>query len=490
MKVCVLQADYSTSDVDYQYYDPPRDLTALLPGHTVDHVFLNKLTTYRQLKALGTQGYDIFVNLCEGYFEWAVPSIDVVDWLERLRLPYTGPTPAFYHFPKALCKYVAHSAGILTPAHVTAKGVEGLDALVAGLRFPLFVKPAYAGDSLGIDDRSLVPDLAALREKVAEIVAEYGEAMIEEYIAGRELTTLVVASPVEGEAPAVLTPVEYLFPAGTPFKTYALKTSELHPDANIAVTDPLLSARLTSAARAIFETFGGMGYARMDFRLNDRDELYFLEVNFTCSVFYTDGWEGSADFILKYDPMGAQGFLERIIAEGIARHRRSIPPYEVRGNAVAGYGIFATRPLDPGELIFRGEGRATRILTKRRIASMGTEAQRVFRQYAYPLSEELFAFWDADPNRWAPQNHSCEANTRFDGLDVVTTRAIPVGEELTLDYATFMNEASEPFTCSCGAASCRGTVRGTAGNSVTAREKGIEKREARSETREVGSGAP
>jgi hypothetical protein len=42
MKVCVLQPDYSTSGVDYRHYDPPRDLSALLPGHTVDHVALRR----------------------------------------------------------------------------------------------------------------------------------------------------------------------------------------------------------------------------------------------------------------------------------------------------------------------------------------------------------------------------------------------------------------------------------------------------------------
>ena len=45
MKVCVLQADYSTTSVDYKNYDPPRDLLALLQEHEVDHIFLNKLTT-------------------------------------------------------------------------------------------------------------------------------------------------------------------------------------------------------------------------------------------------------------------------------------------------------------------------------------------------------------------------------------------------------------------------------------------------------------
>jgi len=56
MKVCVLQPDYSTSGVDYKNYDPARDLTRLLPNDTVDHVFLNKLYTYRQLKELKNKG--------------------------------------------------------------------------------------------------------------------------------------------------------------------------------------------------------------------------------------------------------------------------------------------------------------------------------------------------------------------------------------------------------------------------------------------------
>ena len=45
LKVCVLQPDYSTSGVDYQYYDPKRNLSALMPEAHIDHVFLNKLTT-------------------------------------------------------------------------------------------------------------------------------------------------------------------------------------------------------------------------------------------------------------------------------------------------------------------------------------------------------------------------------------------------------------------------------------------------------------
>ena len=52
LRVCVLQPDYSTTAVDYKDYDPPRDLSHLIPVANFDHVSLNKLTTYKQLKEL------------------------------------------------------------------------------------------------------------------------------------------------------------------------------------------------------------------------------------------------------------------------------------------------------------------------------------------------------------------------------------------------------------------------------------------------------
>ena len=78
-----------------QNYDPPRDLSALMTEHTVDHVFLNKLSTYKQLRELSRKRYDIFVNLCEGYLEWEVPSIDVIWFLEQFNLPTPGQMPCY-----------------------------------------------------------------------------------------------------------------------------------------------------------------------------------------------------------------------------------------------------------------------------------------------------------------------------------------------------------------------------------------------------------
>src|SRR6185295_4217860 len=173
MKICVLQPDYSTTGVDYKNYDPPRDLSVLIPEAEVQNVFLNKLTTYKQLKELSKQGYDIFVNLCEGYLEWEVPSIDVIYTLELLNLPFTGPTTKLYDPPKELMKYLAYCEGVKTPGYVLIEKLEEINEAVKYLSFPLFVKPAKAGDSLGIDEHSLVHNKEELKQKAKTIIEEY-----------------------------------------------------------------------------------------------------------------------------------------------------------------------------------------------------------------------------------------------------------------------------------------------------------------------------
>ncbi|HEX3024998.1 MAG TPA: SET domain-containing protein-lysine N-methyltransferase [Chitinophagaceae bacterium] len=470
MKICVLQPDYSTSSVDYQYYDPPRDLSRLIPEATVDHVLLNKLSVYKQLKELKKKNYDVFVNLCEGYLDWNIPSIDVIYTLELLNLPHTGPSTLLYDPTKELMKYVAYCEGVKTPAYYLIEKISDVENACKFLQFPLFVKPAKAGDSLGVDELSLVFDKKHLQEKVASIIDEYDEILVEEYIDGREFTVLVAANE-DGKTSTAFRPVEFIFPEGNRFKTYALKTSELHPDANIPVTDVALDKQLRENAQRIFKSFNGVGYARMDFRMNEKGELFFLEINFTCSVFYKDGYEGSADYILKYDGVGQSGFLHHIIAEGIARFCRKQKCYVMKGNSIAGFGIYANRNIKQGEIIFLGEGKSQRLATRRFVENNWNENDKeIFRRYAYPVSKEIFLLWDDNPAEWAPQNHCCDANTGYVGLNVIALKDILKGEELTLDYTSFLDENMEPFNCTCSSANCRGLIKGKKNNSLTERE--------------------
>jgi D-alanine-D-alanine ligase len=458
-KVCVLQADYSTSNVDYKNYDPPRCLSTLLPGCKVDHVFLNKLTTYQQLKILKKNKYDVFVNLCEGYLDWSVPSIDVIHSLELLNLPYTGPNSILYDPPKTLMKYVAFCCGVKTPAFVNIFEENLCEDIVSNLKFPLFLKPAKAGDSLGIDEKSLVYDTDEFLNQSKILLKEYEEILVEEYIDGREFTVLVAANAGTENYCTVYNPLEFVFPKEKKFKTYSLKTSELHEECNVPCTDENLSRKLRSAAGKIFKEFNGVGYARLDFRINNKNEIFFLEINFTCSVFYENGYEGSADYILMNEPGGKQKFLTHIIEEGIYRHQQKLKKYFLKGNSISGYGIYANKDLQRGELIFDKESKPHRLISKKFVDENWSEEEKInFRKYAWPVSPDIFVLWDENPMEWAPQNHSCDANTRYEGLNVVACKNIKKGEELTLNYTQFLNNEMESFVCNCGAENCQKVI--------------------------------
>ena len=460
-KVCVLQADYSTSNVDYKNYDPPRSLSALLPGCEVDHVFLNKLTTYQQLKNLKKENYDVFVNLCEGYLDWSVPSIDVIHSLELLNLPYTGPNSILYDPPKELMKYVAFCCGVKTPAYINIFEENLCEDIVSNLKFPLFLKPAKAGDSLGIDEKSLVNNTDEFLNQSKFLLKEYEEILAEEYIDGREFTVLVAANAGTENYCTVYNPLEFVFPKEKKFKTYSLKTSELHEECNVPCTDEKLSKELRAAAEKIFREFNGVGYARLDFRINNKNEIFFLEINFTCSVFYENGYEGSADYILMNESGGKREFLTHIIEEGIYRHQQKQKKYFLKGNSISGYGIYANKNLEEGEIIFNDEGKAHRIISKKYVEENWNDDEiKAFRKYAWPLNETIYVLWDEDACQWAPQNHSCTPNTRFEGLNLIATGKIAKGEELTVDYETFLNSETESFICHCGSPNCKSIING------------------------------
>jgi D-alanine-D-alanine ligase len=335
------------------------------------------------------------------------------------------------------------------------------------------VKPGEGGDSFGIDEASLCADATALASKGHDLLRQYDSILIEEYLDGREFSVLVAADSRTPKLPLAFRPIEYRFPKGERFKTYDLKNAQYHPEANVSVEDPRLEAELIDAARRVFLTFGASGYCRMDFRLDAEGMPSVLDANFTCSIFYAEGFYGTADYILQHDGFGTANFLRHIVHEGLARHRSLQKAYVVRTRN-GGLGIDAARPIAKGDVVFIGEERAQRIVTRRWVDTHWDARDReTFAQYAYPLSDEIYILWSDNPLDWAPQNHSCNANCHYDGLNVVALRDVCAGEELTLDYAQFCNPLSAGFACHCGEPNCRGFITGTADAGVEAREKAV-----------------
>ncbi len=463
MRVCILCYTYSDPAAPLAKDDIPYDPLVYLDGHEAEMVYLTKQNTVPRLIALAREGYDVFLNLCDGAWDGGQPGIEVVHALERLDVPFTGADSKFYEPSREAMKRVCRAWGVRSPAAVMVRRPEDVERAIDTLRFPLIVKHPNSYSSIGITPASRVETAEALREQVALMQGGYGggAALVEEFIAGREFTVLVAEHPDEAQPPTAYVPIEYRFPEGETFKHYALKWVDYHGMHARPCADADLAERLKTAARDLFVGIGGTGYGRCDLRVDEDGEVWMLEINPNCAIFYPPSDPGSADLILLNDPAGHRGFVEQVLTAARARHQRRRVCWEVRADRDGSYGTFATEPVAEGDLVQRYEEQPHVLVTRRHVERHWEERRKDwFARYAWPLTDEVWVMWSPDPEDWRPINHACDPTAWLDGLDLIARRTMTAGEEITVDYATFYGEAMPDFACTCGAEGCRGTVRG------------------------------
>jgi len=462
MKICVLDDSYEQSETPFKQFDFLPDPLRFLTAHESERHFLHKATAVRQVLDLSKRGFDVFLNLCDGSWDEDRPGIEVVQVLERLQVPFTGASSRFYEPTRQTMKRICHYADIHSPNYFFASDPGGVEAAAATLRFPLIVKHPCGYASIGITKQSRVENPDDLRLQAAATVEAFGDALIEEFIEGREFTALVAENPDDELAPLVYQPVEFRFPEGESFKHFDLKWRDYQRMSCIPVDDPILAGRIKEVSRRFFVGLGGTGYGRCDIRMDQSGELFMLEINPNCEIFYPPGDEGCADFILLNDPAGHQGFVETILRSAMKRAVRETRKWHIRKNPERHYGMYAAQTIEAGGLIERYEEQQHVLVSKAHVNEHWNATQKaLFARYAYPISEEVYAMWSSDPEQWKPINHSCDPNAWLDGLNLAARRKIAAGEQITMDYGTFCNETLEPFTCTCGSSECRGVIRGT-----------------------------
>jgi len=137
MKICVLQSSYLLSDSplkeddDFLLYIRP-----YLLEHEVEVADIHKATAVRQVRELVQQGFDLFINLCDGAWDEDRAGIEVVQALERYNVPFTGATSDFYEPTREDMKRVCHNYGIGTPRHYFAMTEADSEEAAQSLRFP------------------------------------------------------------------------------------------------------------------------------------------------------------------------------------------------------------------------------------------------------------------------------------------------------------------------------------------------------------------
>jgi len=309
LKLCVLDG------AEYQAQDPaPYFQEWGAPVH-----WISKATVFDQIRALAEDQFDVFINLCDGGANEEEAGVEVVQALEHFNLAFTGARSDFYDPSREEMKRACERVGAPTPRFLFVTSEQQIEDAANQLRLPLIVKHPNGHSSVGLLKESLVETVEQLDVQVRRMLADYGGALIEEFIVGREFDVLVVENADDPSEPFAYLPAEFLFPDGESFKHYDLKWIDYDAMQCVPCVDPVLAARLQAVSKKLFVALNGSGYGRCDVRVNAHGDLYLLEINPNCGVFFPPAELGSADFILTQHPEGHRGFIERIIRAALHR---------------------------------------------------------------------------------------------------------------------------------------------------------------------------
>jgi len=189
--------------------------------------------------------------------------------LELLGIPYTGSgvLASSVAMDKVVTKQLLLQHGVATPAFAVLHEGDDPAAVELPAAFPLVVKPAREGSTIGV---TIANDRAAFDQGIEEALKLDDLVLIEEFIRGDEVTVGVL----EGEA----LPVIQVVPKSG-FYDYASKytagqTEYLLP----APQSETITRRLQEAALKACRALGCRGGARVDFMIRG-GEIYCLEVN-------------------------------------------------------------------------------------------------------------------------------------------------------------------------------------------------------------------
>lgn len=308
MKIAVLLPEKQNSSSKISSLEPEVNPLPYLKNHDVDMIQLKKNES-NDILVQKLKGYGCYLNLCDGSADDDRAGIEVVRFLELHRLPFTGANSLFYDPTRIEMKHAAICCGVNVPQGFYVNEANSID--LNSIHFPCIVKHPQSYSSIGLTRNSVVANEKSLKEQIEWFVGKFGGALVEEFIEGREFTVLVVSTDKENAV--AFDAAEIIFPEGETFKHFDLKW-QYHQSMKYVKAEPeKLNNYLKNISIEIYRWMNGNGYARFDYRMNKNGEIYFLELNPNCSVYYPNDNSSSADEILKLHANGHELFTEYIL---------------------------------------------------------------------------------------------------------------------------------------------------------------------------------
>jgi D-alanine-D-alanine ligase len=216
------------------------------------------------LKDIKNEDVDIIFN---------ASSTKEISFLETFGIPYVGSGIDLVPLNKAIRKEIVAYNGLNTPRFIVAKDADKIPKIE--MKYPLFVKPINGRGSAGIDEDNIIYNYDELPRVVRKITEDIGqEALIEEFIEGREITVGVIGYYNPIVLPIV--EIEYNSAKTNTFEHKMYDNEIIHCPADFSVKE---EETIKNAALNIYKALNAKDYSRIDMIVGEDGIPYFLEIN-------------------------------------------------------------------------------------------------------------------------------------------------------------------------------------------------------------------
>ncbi len=268
----------------------------------------------------------VVFNLLEGFRGLPYLDQNVVSYLELNRQAYTGCNPRglILARDKALSKKILHYHRIRSPEFMVFPMSRSVRPS-KNLPYPMIVKPLANDASTGISQASVVHSPDKLIERVKYMHEHIQlDVIVEEYIEGRELYVALLGNYTLKAMPIWELRFDNLPPRTARIATEKVKWDIDYQDRHDITTakaldlDEGVARELVRVSKKIYRLLGLSGYARLDFRLSEANEAYFLEANPNPDISRDEEFASAAiDGGIAYEEL-----LQKILNLGLRRREK------------------------------------------------------------------------------------------------------------------------------------------------------------------------
>ena len=223
----------------------------------------------------------LFLNFSDG-LEHSSRKAQSAMLLELLNVPFAGSDACSRLIAgnKQFAKEILNNIKVSSPKGILIHKIDNLEN-VKSFSYPLIIKPNREGSSIGITQQNFITTFESLKDITKQLLKKFDELLVEEYIAGYEVTNFIIGNPNKFLFNDIILNGfnnqfyfdDFIF--GINEKSGG-KRNQITPETLLL---PEMIAQIKKTSESIFAYLGMRDFTRIDYRLTKEGKLYFIELN-------------------------------------------------------------------------------------------------------------------------------------------------------------------------------------------------------------------